>query len=229
MMLFQLLTAFLSLIWVIPSITIESVIRVSCETTKGQIEIEVYPEWAPVGAQHFLELVVDGFYTNISFFRCVPRFLTQFGISDQPEQLHWHTIRFRDDVPKPRRPIMKHDVSFAGGGPDSRTTQVFIAFEDLPFLGEEPWETPFGRVVEGEETLSALYKVRYRHGYYYCGDLTDRSYGYHSRVMATSHPSARGPIRRRYTERETRTYIASSPEQTFCSAVPLKTKRKSRK
>eukprot|EP01039_Chlorochromonas_danica_P011240 gene11241-12538_t len=157
-MFFKLLTNFLSLILLVPNTAIEGVFRVSCETTKGQIEIEVYPEWAPVGAQHFLELVVDGFYTNISLFRCVPRFLTQFGISDQPEQLHWHAIRFRDDVPQPRRPILKHDVSFAGGGPHSRTTQIFIAFEDLPFLGKEPWETPFGRVVEGEETLSALYK-----------------------------------------------------------------------
>ncbi len=49
-------------------------------------------------------------------------------------------------------------MSFAGGGPHTRSTQMFIAFEDLDFLGKEPWETPFGRVVEGSDTLDKLFK-----------------------------------------------------------------------
>lgn len=49
-------------------------------------------------------------------------------------------------------------MSFAGGGPNTRSTQIFIAFEDLNFLGKEPWETPFGVVTSGEDTLNKLYK-----------------------------------------------------------------------
>lgn len=114
----------------------------SCE---GLFVIEVIPEWAPIGAWHFLELVVDGFYTDIAFFRCVKGFLTQFGISDKREKKHWHGMNIPDD-PSQGRPIEKHVVSYAGGGPNTRSTQLFIAFEYLDFLGNEPWEVPFGKV-----------------------------------------------------------------------------------
>ncbi|RYG62708.1 hypothetical protein EON64_17365 [archaeon] len=117
--------------------------KVHCQTTKGPLDIEVYPDWAPLGARRFLELVVDDFYTDIAFFRCVKGFLTQFGISDHADKLHWHRANIPDD-PNLRKGIKKHYLSFAGGGPNTRSTQLFIAFEDLDFLGEEPWETPFG-------------------------------------------------------------------------------------
>ena len=38
---------------------------VVCETTKGDIMIEIYGEWSPIGASRFIELVRDGFYTDI--------------------------------------------------------------------------------------------------------------------------------------------------------------------
>lgn len=117
---------------------------VLCKTTKGQIKIEVYPEWAPLGSRRFLDLVKDNFFTDIALFRCVERFLVQFGISENPSKKHWHRDTIMDD-PNLNLGIKKHYVSFAGGGPNTRSTQLFIAFEDLDFLGHEPWETPFGK------------------------------------------------------------------------------------
>ena len=131
--------------------------RVSCETTKGNLLIDVHSDWAPLGAERFIALVKDGFYTDIAFFRCVKRFLTQFGISVNPLMYHWHEDNIPDD-PNLHLGIQKNYVSFAGGGPNTRSTQIFIAFEYLDFLGVSPWETPFGVVVEGQETLDALYK-----------------------------------------------------------------------
>jgi peptidyl-prolyl cis-trans isomerase A (cyclophilin A) len=98
--------------------------------------IEVIPEWAPLGANRFLELVRDGFYTDIAFFRCVDRFLTQFGISENPKMKHWHNANMKDDPNTLHLPISKHIISYAGGGPNTRSTQLFIAFEDLDFLGK---------------------------------------------------------------------------------------------
>lgn len=63
---------------------------VSCETTQGLIRIEVYKDWAPLGAQRFLDLVQDGFFTDIALYRCVKRFLVQFGITEDPTKKHWH-------------------------------------------------------------------------------------------------------------------------------------------
>ena len=131
--------------------------RVHCETTKGPLDLEIYREWAPRGADRFLELVRDGFYTDIAFFRCVEGFLTQFGISDKPNYKHWHNKNIPDD-PMLHIPIRKNYLSYAGGGPNTRSTQLFIAFEQLDFLGKEPWETPFGAVVQGQATLDALHK-----------------------------------------------------------------------
>eukprot|EP01031_Cornospumella_fuschlensis_P038520 gene38520-46824_t len=134
----------------------DEVFNVRCETTKGPLDIEVYPQWSPLGARRFLELVADNFYTDIAFFRCVKGFLTQFGISDKADKTHWHRANIPDD-PNIHKGIKKHYLSFAGGGPNTRSTQLFIAFEDLDFLGNEPWETPFGKVIRGTEALHALY------------------------------------------------------------------------
>jgi cyclophilin family peptidyl-prolyl cis-trans isomerase len=119
--------------------------RVKCMTTKGPLVIEVYRDWAPLGADRFLELVKDDFFTDIAFFRCVKRFLTQFGISDVQSKKHWHREEIPDD-PNLNIGIKKNYLSYAGGGPNTRSTQLFIAFEDLDFLGKEPWETPFGKL-----------------------------------------------------------------------------------
>jgi peptidyl-prolyl cis-trans isomerase A (cyclophilin A) len=121
--------------------------RVQCDTTKGPFLLEIYRDWSPLGADHFLELVQDDFYSNIAFFRCVRRFLTQFGISDNPSKKHWHNKNIQDD-PNLNLGIKKYYLSYAGGGPNTRSTQLFIAFEDLDFLGKEPWETPFGALEE---------------------------------------------------------------------------------
>mmetsp|Transcript_20089 Transcript_20089/g.19387 ORF Transcript_20089/g.19387 Transcript_20089/m.19387 type:complete len:385 (+) Transcript_20089:170-1324(+) len=131
--------------------------KVVCDTTKGSITIEVHRGWAPLGADRFIDLVKDGFFTDIAFFRCVERFLTQFGISDKENMKHWHNNEIKDDV-NLHKGIQKNFVSFAGGGPNTRSTQLFIAFEYLDFLGKEPWETPFGVVVDGQATLDSLYK-----------------------------------------------------------------------
>ncbi len=118
---------------------------IHCETTKGALKIEVHRHWAPLGADRFIELVKDGFYTDIAFFRSVKGFLTQFGISEDPAKKHWHREVIKDD-PNLHLGIKKNVISFAGGGPNTRSTQLFIAFEDLDFLGKEPWETPFGNI-----------------------------------------------------------------------------------
>lgn len=113
--------------------------KVVCDTTKGSITIDVHRGWAPIGADRFIDLVKDGFYTDIAFFRCVKQFLVQFGISDKENMKHWHNEEIKDDVNQ-HKGIQKNYVSFAGGGPNTRSTQLFIAFEYLDFLGKEPWE-----------------------------------------------------------------------------------------
>lgn len=44
----------------------------------------VHPEWAPLGAARLIELVKQGFYSETRFFRVVPNFMVQWGISGDP-------------------------------------------------------------------------------------------------------------------------------------------------
>jgi hypothetical protein len=52
----------------------------------------VYPKWAPIGAQRFLDMVHDKFFSSkIAMFRALKGFLVQFGLSGDPEiQRQWH-------------------------------------------------------------------------------------------------------------------------------------------
>lgn len=129
---------------------------VTCNTTKGIVGFEIYPKWSPRGAKRFIELVKDNFFQNSPIFRCVKDFVVQFGITDKTRLRHWQTEPIKDD-PNLKKGIKKYYISYGGNGPNSRTTNVFIAFRDLEMLGKTPWETPFGKLVRGATVMSNWY------------------------------------------------------------------------
>jgi hypothetical protein len=61
------------------------VTRVSCDTTKGPVVIEVHPAWAPLGAARFLELVESDYFSDVALFRCIK--VTPGGSAGLPELL----------------------------------------------------------------------------------------------------------------------------------------------
>jgi cyclophilin family peptidyl-prolyl cis-trans isomerase len=54
---------------------------VTCDTTKGTMTWELYRYWSPAGYDRLVHLLEHKFYDNAHFFRTVPNFLVQFGIS----------------------------------------------------------------------------------------------------------------------------------------------------
>lgn len=130
-------------IWRTPPI--EKSIRVKCETTKGPLEIVVKPDWSPRGAERFLKLVDEGFFTQLPLFRCMEGFVCQFGA--KPGAQSYPPIQ--DDIRRPDlRSFKPGYISFAGFAPNSRARHIFIALAAVPSLGTQPWETPFGYVSE---------------------------------------------------------------------------------
>jgi len=102
---------------------------VKMETTKGDIMIDVTKAWAPLGAQRFWELVTGGYYTDVAFFRVIEGFIAQAGIHGDPEMnKKWRDNKIADDPVKQGNE--RGTVVFAMGGPNTRTTQIFINFKN---------------------------------------------------------------------------------------------------
>lgn len=132
-----------------------AVCRVKFTTSRGDFVVEVTRQWAPLGADRFYNLVKNGFYDGASFFRVLPGFVVQFGISPDPQIARaWSRATLRDD------PVLRSNnpgtLSFATAGKDSRTTQVFINLADNTALDRMGF-SPFGKVIEGMEVVEKLY------------------------------------------------------------------------
>src|SRR6516165_6867199 len=68
-------------------------------TTKGDFVVQVTRAWSPLGADRFYNLVKNGFYNGAGFFRIVPGFVAQFGISADPGVTKaWKTADIPDDA-----------------------------------------------------------------------------------------------------------------------------------
>ena len=131
------------------------VYKAKFDTTKGVFVIEVHRDWAPNGADRFYNLVKNGFYDNVRFFRVVEGFMAQFGINGDPKlSAVWREARIKDD---PVRISNKRTfVTFATAGPNTRTTQVFISYSDNSNLDSQGF-APFGQVVSGMKVVDSLY------------------------------------------------------------------------
>lgn len=138
--------------------------RVKFETSKGDVLIEVTRAWSPNGAARFYDAVKAGFYDECRFFRVVPGFMVQWGINGSPKvQSKWRDAEIKDDVvpAKERASNTRGFITFAKSGkPHSRTTQLFINYDDNARLDADGF-TPFGKVIEGMEVVDKI-QSKYR-------------------------------------------------------------------
>jgi peptidyl-prolyl cis-trans isomerase A (cyclophilin A) len=132
-----------------------AIYRVKVTTTKGDFTVEVTRTWSPYGAGRFYNLVKNHFYDGASFFRVLPGFVVQFGISATPEVASaWRAANIPDDpVSQSNR---RSFLTFATAGPNSRTTQVFINLGDNVALDKMGF-SPFGKVIEGMKVVDKFY------------------------------------------------------------------------
>ncbi len=129
--------------------------KVRFETSQSPVVVTVNRSWAPLGADRFYELVNGGFYDGARFFRVLPGFVVQFGIArDAALNAKWHDANLQDDpVTESNR---RGTITFATGGPNTRTTQVFINLADNARLDKTGF-SPFGVVTQGMEVVDRFY------------------------------------------------------------------------
>jgi peptidyl-prolyl cis-trans isomerase A (cyclophilin A) len=130
--------------------------RVNLDTSKGPVVIEVHRDWAPMGADHFYNLVKTGFYDDTRFFRVVRNFVVQFGINGDPKiNRLWSNANLPDDPVKQKN--VKGTVTYAKLGPNSRSTQLFINLKDNRAALDNAGFAPIGKVTEGMDVVESLY------------------------------------------------------------------------
>jgi peptidyl-prolyl cis-trans isomerase A (cyclophilin A) len=131
-------------------------IIVNFDTTRGPIVVEVHRDWAPIGADHFVELVKSGYFDGCRFFRVVPNFIVQFGIAADPAVTRkWKSHALPDD------PVKQHNVRgtlvYATAGPNTRTTQLFINLVDNTRSLDGQGFAPFAQVTSGMSAVDSIF------------------------------------------------------------------------
>lgn len=139
-----------------PAMTIDptKTYRVTMETNKGTIVLDLNPQHAPKTVNNFVFLVKEGFYDGIVFHRVISDFMIQTG-DPTGSGRGGPGYKFEDEV---RNNPLKHEtcvISMANAGANTNGSQFFITHLPQPHLNGK--HTVFGKVVEGQ---SVVYDIR---------------------------------------------------------------------
>jgi len=142
--------------------------RVAFETSKGRFDVMARKSWAPIGVDHFYTVLQNKYYDDARFFRVVKGFVAQFGMSGDPKMTEEWQRRCIADEPV-HHSNTRGTLSFARGGPASRSVQLFVNLKDNPVLDSLSGFgfPPIGEVISGMDVVDSLYS-----GY---GDSAPRS------------------------------------------------------
>ena len=127
--------------------------KLTLETTKGNVVIELRPDLAPKHVERIKTLVKEGFYDGIVFHRVIDGFMAQTGCphgtgtggSDYPNL----PAEFSAE------PHVRGTASMARAqSPNSANSQFFLCFGDARFLDKQ--YTAWGKVTAGMENVDKI-------------------------------------------------------------------------
>ena len=120
-------------------------------TERGQIEMELFYDVAPLTVLNFMSLAQSGFYDGLIFHRVVPDFVIQGG---DPRGDGWGGPGYyiRDEYSD--RPYVMGTVGIATSGKDTGGSQFFITLSAQPHLDSR--YTVFGQVIDGMDVADQI-------------------------------------------------------------------------
>jgi len=133
-----------------------NITHVILETTQGDIEIELFPDVAPLAVENFTTHIENGYYDGIAFHRIIKDFMIQGG--DPTESGYggesiWEEP-FEDEF-KDKVFDKAGIVAMANSGPGTNGSQFFITTVPTPWLNAK--HTIFGQITpDSFETLEKL-------------------------------------------------------------------------
>ncbi len=132
-----------------------AVFKANFDTSKGTFVIEVHRDWAPLGADRFYNLVKNGFYDDVRFFRVIPGFMVQFGIHGNPAiQAAWRAAQIKDDAGQAEQQARLRDVRHRGSEHAHHAALHQLRRQRLSSTNQG--FAPFGRVVTGMDVVDKI-------------------------------------------------------------------------
>ncbi|MCH2471250.1 MAG: peptidylprolyl isomerase [Gemmatimonadetes bacterium] len=160
---------------------------VAMETSEGPIEITMYREWSPLAVDRAHYLMANDFYAGARFYRVVPGFVAQWGLTGKPVLDSLWQERGIDDEPVVDSNA-RGTVAFARAGRRTRSFQLFINLADNSRLddyasGGVLGFPPIGRVNTGMDVVDGLYGA-----YGQPGDMQDSISAIGSTYLTRTYP-----------------------------------------
>ena len=128
------------------------------QTTQGDIELELFPDAAPLAVENFVTHVKEGYYNGVAFHRIIHNFMVQGGDpteSGRGGESIWHK-NFKDEF-KANLVFDKPGIlAMANRGPNTNGSQFFITTAPTPWLNGG--YTIFGKVTD-QKSMQTLQKL----------------------------------------------------------------------
>ncbi len=128
-------------------------IRIILKTSKGDINLTLFPSKAPVTVASFLNLSKQGKYDDIVFHRVINDFMIQGGDPTGTGRGD-RGYKFEDEC-VPELTFSKPGLlAMANAGPGTNGSQFFITHVPTPWLNGK--HTIFGEVTKGQDVVNAI-------------------------------------------------------------------------
>jgi cyclophilin family peptidyl-prolyl cis-trans isomerase/HEAT repeat protein len=125
--------------------------RAVIETSRGEIELELFADDAPLTVRNFLSLAARGYFDGQEWPRVVPNFVIQGG-DPRGDTSGGPGYTIRDEIN--RNLYHRGALGMALSGPDTGGSQWFVTHSPQPHL--DGTYTVFGRVVRGMEVADVI-------------------------------------------------------------------------
>jgi peptidyl-prolyl cis-trans isomerase-like 2 len=125
-------------------------------TNHGDLNVELYPEYAPKAVWNFIQLAKGGHYNDLVFHRNIRNFMIQGGDptgTGRGGASIWGK-NFADEIEGPMTFDTRGILAMANKGKNTNSSQFFITYRPTKHLDRK--HTIFGKVVDGTDTLSRL-------------------------------------------------------------------------
>jgi cyclophilin family peptidyl-prolyl cis-trans isomerase len=131
--------------------------RVLLRTSKGDVVVRLYPEWAPSTVANFLQLAAAGYFDGNRWFRIVPDFVVQTGDkTNTGDGDAGYMIPAEENPVEQRSGIIAMGLNYTAGAADrdSAGTQFYVDLS--PQLHLDRAFSAFGEIVSGFPVLAHL-------------------------------------------------------------------------